>query len=372
MMRLDSVQFGISDFCTNRCVMCHQSKHYFADRERRFMDVALLRKFLSESLEEGLTFTTLYLFWIGEPMLHPEFDVILEELARYNGQGRIFESVFINTNALDFDHERARHLIDVANRMAPGCTSKIVFSLDAVKSETYSRIRGGNGMTAIRNVEAFIDERAKLGVVLPLAVFQFVVMEENLSEASEFASFWRAKTGKYNLTLDVLGSRDASCRDAVYFRPLLFDEEWIDDPAMKKRHEQLIEAWKKIVLKESGAADPEKLRLALEREAAHPLKKRVGGVCRSAFAAPVISTNGKVTTCCRDFFGVNDLGDISAQSLATIWKSEKAKGLRASFEEGGHESLPGLCRACYMPGENWFSSDAEFREFLSGNEELRP
>ena len=75
--------------------------------------------------------------------------------------------------------------------------------------------------------------------------------------------------------------------------------------------------------------------------------------CAGLWNTPMVQVNGDVTTCCLDEHLVNKVGNITEQSLNSIWYSERMNSWRiAQIEERFEDSGP-LCTRC-----NWRSAGA--------------
>ena len=73
--------------------------------------------------------------------------------------------------------------------------TRIRFSLDAIKPETYKKVRVGSIplKRVIKNIEDFLNLKEKGGYKLPVVGVSFCKVKENENEVDEFINFWRDK-----------------------------------------------------------------------------------------------------------------------------------------------------------------------------------
>ena len=73
--------------------------------------------------------------------------------------------------------------------------------------------------------------------------------------------------------------------------------------------------------------------------------------CAGLWTTPMVQVNGDVTTCCLDEHLVNKIGNLTQDSLADIWNSERMNHWRNAQIEGRFEDSGPLCTKC-----NWRSA----------------
>ena len=73
-------------------------------------------------------------------------------------------------------------------------------------------------------------------------------------------------------------------------------------------------------------------------------------VCNEPFNKMVILSNGQVTTCCDDFNGEIELGNVNHNSIKNIWLSEKWNQLRRKFLKLDY-STNEICQKCIFSYE---------------------
>jgi hypothetical protein len=123
-------------------------------------------------------------------MLHPEFGRFLRYLFEKRMKNpRMFRNFYIHTNANLLDNNKRGIIIWCANQLKSPHFFKLTCSIDASSQATYNKIRlGGNFRRVQENVQAMIAE-SKMATQLAIDI-QFIVMEENAHEVTEFRKFW--------------------------------------------------------------------------------------------------------------------------------------------------------------------------------------
>lgn len=213
-----NLNLELTDHCNLRCKMCSQSLRDEAHgAPMRFMDFETWRKSLLGLQTGGTSDIDLCPHWLGEPTLHPYFEQFLEYAFAINQNNRIFRTFKLHTNAVIFPVSRSACLLRLASRtdQAPDTFRAIHFSIDAFLPSTYQTVKGKDRRDMVfRNVEQFLELRARLNLTRPVAHIAFVVQDGNSDEVPAFFEHWRRRLGAHQETTDWpdLGS------DALYLR----------------------------------------------------------------------------------------------------------------------------------------------------------
>ena len=100
---------------------------------------------------------------------------------------------------------------------------ELFFSIDAATEETYKKIRKGGNFTLMqKNITRFIEEKAKRNQTPPFMVFQFIVMDENVNEATRFYRFWRDVLVKNKQPVKLVKTLDRLINVAEYETNLIY------------------------------------------------------------------------------------------------------------------------------------------------------
>lgn len=170
---------------TERCnLACHHCPHEELTDQGAlgevYLDPDLHRKAIDEVATDGRGICR-YLRYTaqGEPLLHPRIFEMLEYAAGHSGT-----AVNLTTNGTVLGATRARRLLD-------GGVDVIDVSIDALRDETYAKVRKKGKLAKTRsNIRRLIELKAKGGYATRVVV-SFVEQEENRGEAEGFEHYWR-------------------------------------------------------------------------------------------------------------------------------------------------------------------------------------
>ena len=68
-------------------------------------------------------------------------------------------------------------------------------------------------------------------------------------------------------------------------------------------------------------------------------------ICHQPFTRLSIIEDGRVSPCCLDYDQELIIGDVSKQSLKSIWQSSKVHGIRETLKKGEFYKIP-ACATC--------------------------
>lgn len=212
-----NLNLELTDHCNLACRMCSQSLRDEAHGvPMRFMAFDTWRRALQGLAGAGEE-VHLCPHWLGEPTLHPQFDLFVEYAFAANARNRLFRTFKLHTNAVIFSEDRARRLIRLANlpQQAPDTFRAIHFSIDAFSPSTYQWIKGVDRRDRVfQNVERFLTIRREMKMLRPVAHIAFVVQEGNEQEVRPFVEYWSSRLEKFRITSDWPGFD----QDAIYLR----------------------------------------------------------------------------------------------------------------------------------------------------------
>jgi radical SAM protein with 4Fe4S-binding SPASM domain len=166
-------------YCNLDCVMCPQGS---IKRKRGNMEMAVFKKIVDEIAAEAPE-TQMWFAIMGEPLFYSRQFLDLVKYAK----SKNLKNLNLNTNA-------CLMTADIADEILTCGFNKIIFGIDAVTSETYSKIRRkGDYETVKKNIEYIIDAKKRACLQMPELVMQFIVMDENQHETEAFKKYWLAK-----------------------------------------------------------------------------------------------------------------------------------------------------------------------------------
>jgi MoaA/NifB/PqqE/SkfB family radical SAM enzyme len=190
--------------------------------------------------------------------------------------------VVLNSNGCLLDEEASRGLIESG-------LDAIYVGIDAFCPETYDKLRvGGDYNEVVANVNGLIDLKRKLGADKPEVFVQFVEMGDNEKEVEDFRKYWTEQGA------------------TVKIRPKI---TWAGT----------VESWK------------------VKSIPRHP--------CYWAMRTCNICWDGRVVLCSVDYDAKFVAGDVSKDSIQTVWLGSLKK-IREMHQSGDYDSLPDFCRDC--------------------------
>lgn len=276
-------------FCNLECSMCF---HKDMIRPRGYMPWPLFQKIVDEIARENPK-ARVWMVFFGEPLMLRRRKPTIFDQVRYAKECGL-QDVVLNSNANLLDEETARALLECG-------LDALYIGIDAFSEETYSQVRvGGNYQRVVDNVRRLLQLQRETGCHKPEVYVQFVEMEENSAEKSQFVDFWTQEGAK------------------VKIRPKV--------------------SW-------AGQIEAENLVLGNEDRWS----------CYWAMRSMSITDRGLVVTCAVDLDARYVAGDIHESTLKEVWNGPLAE-LRQHHREKAWDRLPEICRNC----RDWQSARAEF------------
>lgn len=345
---LANVQFGITDLCNFRCVMCPQTAEeglYGAPgrtgprlhgARRGFMDPDLFRRALAGCEAANFPLGIVSLVWLGEPLLHPAFPDLFGEALDFGERTGLLDAVVFNTNGSLFPPELSERLIGSFADRAKRTRATATFSLDAATPETYARLKPGADFEGtLANVRgfarAFAARRAEFRMPF-VALLQMIVLSENVKEARAFRDLFGGILAAEGIPFDVGCGAFGECPgDApariVYKRAATENQPEMDALLLRAAGEL-------------GVAPPAAAPLpgeAREDAATRP--------CPAVFEAAVVDWDGGVTPCCADSELELRVGSLAESTLPELYAGPIWSALRRAHATGDLADFP-RCRTC--------------------------
>ncbi len=163
-------------YCNLKCSMC---THKTMKRKPGFMSEELYKKIIDEIAEKRPD-AQIWITFFGEGVILKDLP---EKIAYAREKG--LNDIRLNSNAVLLTKEYSKRLIDSG-------LSLMLVGIDAVNDESYSKIRVGGGKieNVINNVLEYKQLLDKYGKKEQDIVVQFVEMDINKGQTSEFVEFW--------------------------------------------------------------------------------------------------------------------------------------------------------------------------------------
>ena len=266
--------------CNLKCPSCI---HGFPEEKKKFdPDVKIMpRSLFNQIIEEGEKNNCPSISFCvnDEPLIVPD----LPERIAYAKEHQ-FMDLFITTNGTFLT-------LDLAKELVSAGLTRILFSIDAATSETYDKVRpGGDFARVVKNLEALVEYKNSMGLVLPAIRASFVNSQLNAHERDLFVE-------KFSPLVDYIEIQGFS--------------------AYYDHNTDLI---------------PEKSIQVTDFACNEPRRKLI------------IRADGDVLPCC-NFYGYGVVvGNINSTPLKEIFNGKQLRSLRKEFAEGTYSLSP--CNAC--------------------------
>ena len=174
------VRFENQFKCNARCTMCVHGHKDLADdyRYEGYLPFEIFTRLVDECDEHGCP--SVAPSQTNEPLLDRD---IMERLEYISKKPSIMD-IHFNTNASLLSEDKSKRLLETS-------VTRMNFSVDAITEETYKRIRIGlDFKKVLKNIDGFLNLRAKMGKELPIVRVSFLLQEKNKHELEEFKKFW--------------------------------------------------------------------------------------------------------------------------------------------------------------------------------------
>lgn len=254
----------------------------------------------------------------GEPLVHPHILTMIEAVRRHN------VAVTIGTNGLLLDAGMSRELIRLG-------VDRLVVSVDGVKPETYSEVRGAQLALVLDNIRALNEAKRQLGSLTPALGIEFVVLRSNVAELAGLTELASRLQAARVLVSNVLPYTEPMRDEVLYgYGPRA--------PFSAGGWPVKADAWVMW-----GSIELPRMHWGAERRCRFVQDK-----------AMVIGWDGQVSPCYAlshtySYFAVDGaykqvrryvLGDVKNQSLAEIWMSEEYVRFRSEVRGFRFPSCP--------------------------------
>lgn len=276
------------DRCNGACTPCPSKTAH--DGAPNLMDNELYLRILDE-LQAADSLRGLVLMHQNEPLLDPDLPKRIQ-LAKQVLVPRI--PVLTVTNGSLLNSQRINELVEAG-------VDEVHVSIDAISESTFRKVRPGLDYgTVVANTHALLD-RSRTGQV----TVRFLKQRANIGEEKEFAVYWRTHGAHVSIS-------EASNRAGTV-------QEF------------------KQVSRECGRV----LLSGNHRSLMRPFPM----VCTAPFLRLSILWDGRIPACCEDWLNRVIVGDLSSQSLETIWHGEPMNHHRRLLWSGQYDERVG-CGIC--------------------------
>lgn len=278
----------LTNICTENCIWCPREA---MTRPKGFMKFELFKKVIDEA--SGFPkLRKLFMHWMGEPLLHPEF----MKFAEYAKNKDVAEAIEIATNGVALTEDKMKRMIELG-------IDELFISIDAATSEKYTSLKNTDNF---RTIQENIDRAAKLKKALraklPFIRVKFLETDANIEQKKQFKDRW------------------AGTADSVFFEKDL--SVW--------------NAKSEKVNKNIG-------QMECYRRNYGNLTKRYP--CDRLWYLLAVHWDGKVSPCVCDWNGEDTIGDLNYQTIEELWRGDVLMKYRAHHINNEYNKIS-VCDVC--------------------------
>lgn len=261
--------------CNLRCPECPSGLRSFS-RPTGMLANDLFRLIIDQSSQHLFS---IYLYFQGEPYLHPHFF----DMIKYASEKNIY--TVTSTNAHFLSNINARKTVECG-------LDRIIISIDGTTQQTYQQYRiGGQLRKVIDGVRNLIYWRHELQKKNPYIILQFIVTKYNEHQITDMHRLAR------ELHADKLVLKTAQIYDFHHGHPLIPDADNFS-------------------------------RYHKTADGLYHIKSHLPNRCWRIWHAAVITWDGRIVPCCFDKDASHQLGDLHIDTLKEIWNNTAYKQFR--------------------------------------------
>jgi radical SAM protein with 4Fe4S-binding SPASM domain len=267
-----AINVELSSRCNLSCPECVTGAQLLR-RDNDFIDYTLVGKIAAELSDRTLS---AWLYFQGEPMLHPRFFDIVRLFCKMRP--------VISTNGHFLDEENCRMLADSA-------LERIIIPYDGATPAVYNVYRTGGDHVRVSDGIRCLAQAIKTRGSKAKIELQFLLHRHNEHEVHEVAAFARSVNAVFRIkSMQVLDDERAG--------------EWIPFDGERSRYMKSDGTWKPVRSPSRG--------------------------CLRMWTTAIVTVDGDVVPCCFDKYAVHAMGNINDHTFSDIWNGEKYKLFRES------------------------------------------
>ena len=281
-----AISVELSSRCNLSCPECVTGAGLLV-RGNGFIDLKIAGK-IAEELS-GKTISA-WLYFQGEPMIHPEFFQIVSLFRKMNP--------VISTNGHFLDEENCRKLADSPLK-------KIIIPYDGATSDTYNKYRvGGDHARVTEGIRRLAGAIKKKGSRVRIEI-QLLLGRYNENEKEAVAAFAASVNAGFRIkSMQVLNIKRA--------------ENWMPSDPVRSRYQKSGGKWE-------------------------PMSSHARG-CLRMWTSAVVTADGDVVPCCFDKFAAHSMGNLNDETFSGIWFGEKYRAFRDTVIRS--RASMDICRGC--------------------------
>jgi MoaA/NifB/PqqE/SkfB family radical SAM enzyme len=289
---LNSLYIEITSCCNLKCKGCYRTLHNY-ESKNKYMSLENFKKYVDQSPRAS----SLYLYGLGEPTLHPK----IKEIVKYAAQSLKFNNIAFTTNALAKNPEIFDELF------SKGLT-QVVISVDSLISKEVNKMRPITDIKKLaENIKLLLEKfPEKIKISMVVNKINFNTFEKTIKELYD------------------LGLKEIS------FQP--YDDLGYSEMCLSiKEKKEFLERLKN-------------LKTHMKFYPNEGFKSSNKDFCKQPSTAPVINVNGYLTPCCRIYDEqIFNAGNLKNKTFKEIFFSKKYSKIQNNIGKGIY---PSFCKGC--------------------------
>lgn len=289
------IQIEPTTKCNLRCTMCLRSRTCPDMNYDMNMDVFKL--IIDQSINSQFVKPVIKLIGLGEPLLNPKIAFMVEYAKR---KGLTVETV---SNFTIINPKVLEKLVEVQ-------LDSLAISLDAASPQAFERIRvGAKFGEVINNIKLFLKIRENMNSVKPRVIFRTTITKENVKEIPAITEL----------------AKSIAVDDVGFTKQIVSDKEDYECPRFMTVGAEKSQGKTKFWIQKKTSTCP-----AMRR-------------CYITYDGKVMPCNYLMEIMPRDKYPQFEFGDITKNSLHSIWFSKSYRQFRVRKALGFH---PYFCNSC--------------------------
>ncbi|MBN2055153.1 radical SAM protein, partial [bacterium] len=318
-----AVNIELTTRCNLRCIMCPKSAGEPRTTPDRTMDRDVFEAILRDIVPRVCRVDV-----VGDGEVFLAAD-LLEELLI--GCRRLGVLVNICTNGVLMGERTARMLVEHG-------LADMNISLDAVRPETFEKIRGASLQRILKNIAFLNGLKDDAGTTSPRLHLSMVGMLMNIDEFPDLVRL-AGDIRASSVTLQAMGEFETVRHQSVFMRePALGRKRYLEGKAIGDALGIVVGLWPESQFDEAA------------QDGDRPRQPTMSGIilrkdCEFPWDVPYFTTTGDVLPCC----AMTPMGNLKQESFDAIWDGARYRDLRRAIRS---TDPPSACVTC--PGRGWY------------------
>jgi len=293
---------------------------------RGFLELGVLQDLVRDVQQSDLIYGSLRLGWVGEPLLHPQVEEILNWLVEAWREKPFAHRIEIPTNATLLNHNYSRITAEAGD-----VPFAWIFEVDAFDEDSYlSHHKEALWTRVLDNINFLLKEVQDKNPRELRIILQDTITASTAADTLRFRDFWTEHLASYGLGVQQKGyGLPTEAGHWLHYR-------WPDPQEL----EEIREA------RALYATALDAVGLAASAGAPEDSEHRT---CAAYWKTPTVSWDGKLLMCTVDAQQTMKAADVTIEGLSEPWwKGQRMHQIRSQVAREDFSGLS-LCRGCHFP-----------------------